>query len=187
MEGLLENLNLSREDKIRLNQRKSSNHQKGFLAIRKLFLETEIDHSTLQYNQIGAPMLKSGIKLSISHSKTVAGIAFGPKPLGFDLEYFQDKIIRIAPRFLHSKEGFAIEGSSVIEKLTLIWTAKEALYKAIQQPGIIFSKQLLIASFEWGDKEGHAKVFTNGKTLNFSLKFIAEKSYCGTLAVQDIS
>ena len=86
---------------------------------------------------------------------------------------------------MHPEEDFARNGDTAIRKLTLLWTAKEALYKAIQQPGIIFSQQLLIAPFEWGAENGTAKVFIQDKTLDFSLKFIVGKSYCGTLAVQN--
>ncbi len=185
MEEISQNLTLTPEDKNRLQKRKKSNHQKGFLATRKLFLAADIDPSNLRYNAMGAPVLKSGKKLSISHSKTVAGIAYGTKPLGFDLECYQEKIINIANRFLHPEEDFTRNGDTAIRKLTLLWTAKEALYKAIQQPGIIFSQQLLIAPFEWGAENGTAKVFIQDKTLDFSLKFIVGKSYCGTLAVQN--
>ena len=57
----------------------------------------------------------------------------------------------------------------MIEKLTLIWTAKEALYKALNQKGIIFSEQLLVTPFQWGDKKGSAKVFFKEKALIFLL------------------
>jgi phosphopantetheinyl transferase (holo-ACP synthase) len=98
------------------------------------------------------------------------------------LEIFRPKIERIATRFLHDQESFALQGEGIIEKLTLIWTAKEALYKALKKKGIIFSEQLIVAPFEWGDPQGHAKVLISDKTLNFSLNFIIEKAYCGTLA-----
>ena len=70
----------------------------------------------------------------------------------------------------------------MIEKLTLIWTAKEALYKALNQKGIIFSEQLLVTPFQWGYKKGSAKVFFQGKSIDFSLNFIIEKAYCASLA-----
>ena len=132
---------------------------------------------------MGAPVLKFGKKLSISHSQNVAGISYGSNPLGFDLECYQKKILNIAPRFLHLKEDFVWQGSNVIEKITLVWTAKEALYKVIQKEGINFSEQLLIAPFEWGVKYGCAKVFVSDQIFHFSLKFIVEKTYCGTLAI----
>jgi phosphopantetheinyl transferase len=183
LEELSKNIKLTAEDLNRLKKRKKVINQKGFFAIRKLFLYADINPTRLFYNSIGAPVLKSGKKLSISHSKTVAGIAYGSKTLGFDVECYREKIINIAPRFLHPQEDFATNGEAVIQKLTLIWTAKEALFKALQQAGIIFSKQLLVAPFEWGVKSGSAKVFISDQIFHFSLKFIVEKTYCGTLAI----
>ncbi len=183
IEDLFENIKLTPEDLNRLKKRKKIINQKGFLAIRNLFLYSDINPENLSYNSMGAPVLKSGKKISISHSQTVAGIAYGSNPLGFDLQYYQKKILNIAPRFLHIEEDFVWYGSYEIEKITLVWTAKEAIYKLIQKKGINFSEQLLIAPFEWGAKSGSAKVFVSNQILHFSLKFIVEKTYCGTLAI----
>ncbi len=179
---LLKDLNLSKIDELKFQKKKNTSHRKEFLAARKLLREAGIAPQTLRYSPDGAPQLESGRQLSISHSNGIAGIALGDKPLGFDLEEYRPKIVKIAPRFLHSKEVFTNQPPFIIEKLTLIWTAKEALYKALNQKGIVFSQQLCVAPFEWGDKWGSAKVFMADKTLNFCLNFILEKEYCGTLA-----
>ena len=182
LEQLKKDLKLAKADKIRLQKRKVLSHQKEFLASRKLLLEAGISPHELSHDINGIPRLESDYHLSISHTKSIAGIALGTKPLGFDLEIFRPKIRRISTRFLHPNESFALEGERVIEKLTLIWTAKEALYKVLKLKGIIFSEQLLVKPFRWGDKTGSAKVFISGKTLDFSLNFIVGKSYCSTLA-----
>ena len=183
LQELSENIQLTVEDLNRLKKLKKSINQKGFYAIRNLLFSADINPKNLLYNSMGAPVLKFGKNLSISHSKTVAGIAYGSNPLGFDLEYYQKKILKIAPRFLNVEEDFAKKGVNVIEKITLVWTAKEALYKVIQKKGINFSKQLLVAPFEWGAKSGSAKAFISDQIFHFSLIFIVEKTYCGTLAI----
>ena len=96
LEELFENIKLTSEDLKRLKKRKKVINQKGFLAIRNLFLYADINTEKLFYNSMGAPVLKSGKKLSISHSQTVAGIAYGSKPVGFDLECYQKKILNIS-------------------------------------------------------------------------------------------
>tara|TARA_B100001057_G_C22526382_1_gene824012 strand:- start:44 stop:676 length:633 start_codon:yes stop_codon:yes gene_type:complete len=183
LEELSSNIRLTVEDLNRLKKHKKEINQKEFFAIRNLLLSADISPENLFYNPMGAPVLKSGKKLSISHSKTVAGIAYGSNPVGFDLECYQRKILNIAPRFLHLEEDFVKKGTNEIEKITLVWTAKEALYKVIQKDGINFSDQLLVAPFEWGAKSGTAKVFISDKIFHFSLIFIVEKTYCGTLAI----
>ena len=182
LEQLKKDLKLAKADEIRLQKRKVLSHQKEFLASRRLLLEAGIPAHSLSHDPNGIPRLESGQQLSISHTKNLAGIALGNKPIGIDLEIFRSKIERIATRFLHDRESFALEGKGRIEKLTLIWTAKEALYKALKKKGIIFSEQLIVAPFELGDSQGHAKVLISDKTLNFSLNFIIEKAYCSTLA-----
>ena len=182
LEQLKKDLKLSKADEFRFHKRKILSHQKEFLASRRLLLEAGISPNFLNHDPKGIPCLESGQQLSISHTKKLAGIALCTKPIGFDIEVFQPKIRRIATRFLHADETFALKGDHVIEKLTLIWTAKEALYKAINQKGIIFSKQLLVTPFQWGDQKGSAKVFFQRKSLDFSLNFIVGKSYCSTLA-----
>ena len=182
LEQLKKDLKLSKADEIRFQKRKILSHQKEFLASRRLLLEAGISSHFLNYDPNGVPRLESGQHISISHTKNLAGIALGTKPLGIDIEVFRPKIGRIATRFLHADETFVLNGDQVIEKLTLIWTAKEALYKALNQKGIIFSKQLHVTPFQWGDKKGSAKVFFQGKSMDFSLNFIIEKVYCASLA-----
>ena len=182
LEQLKKDLKLSKTDEIKLQKRKILSHQKEFLASRRLLLEAGIPPHSLSHDPNGIPRLESGQQLSITHTKNLAGIALGTKPLGIDIEVFRPKIHRIATRFLHTEESFALKDDHVIEKLTLIWTAKEALYKALNQKGIIFSEQLLVTPFQWGDKKGSAKVFFQGKSMDFSLNFIIEKAYCASLA-----
>ena len=186
LEALQKNLKLSKADKIRFQKRKIISHQKEFLASRRLLLEAGVSPEGLSHDPDGIPHLESGQQLSISHTKNLAGIALGSQPLGIDLEVYRPKIERIAPRFLHAEENYALESPMKIEKLSLIWTSKEALYKALKQKGIVFSEQLLVAPFQWGDPRGSAKVFFSDKTLDFSLNFIVRKAYCGTLATQKI-
>jgi len=185
LEVLKKNLKLSKADEIRFQKRKVISHQKEFLASRRLLLEAGVSPEGLCHDPEGIPHLESGQQISISHTRNLAGIALGTIPLGIDLEVYRPKIERIAPRFLHPNESFALESPLKIEKLTLIWTAKEALYKALKIKGIVFSEQLLVTPFQWGDTCGSAKVFISGKTLDFSLNFIIEKAYCGTLALQN--
>ena len=182
LEQLKKDLKLAKADEIRFQKRKILSHQKEFLASRRLLLEAGIPLHFLIHDPNGIPRLESGQQLSITHTRSFAGIAIGTKPLGFDIEIFRPKIQRIARRFIHPQETFLQKGDKVIEKLTLLWTAKEALYKVLKKRGIIFSQQIQVTPFQWGDKEGSAKVFFKEKSLDFSLNFIVGKSYCSTLA-----
>ena len=185
LEDLKSNMLLSTVDEKRLSERKILQHQKGFLATRKLILHAGIDPGRVKYNPNGAPFLDSGKHLSITHSKTQAGIAVGDHSLGFDIEEYHHKIQNIASKFLHKDEYYAFDSLNPIETLTRIWTAKEALYKVLNIPGISFSKQLLIASFQADQTKGNAEASIGDELRRFSLDFILKKDYCATLAVEN--
>lgn len=184
LKDLRSNISLSAMDREKLSNRKSLQHQKEFFAIRKLILHAGIDSASLKYNLNGAPFLDSSKHLSITHSKTLAGIALGDHPLGIDIEEYHHKIQNIAPKFLHKDEYYAIESPNSIEMLTRIWTAKEAIYKALNVSEISFSKQLMIAPFKGGQTKGEAEVRIGYEIRKFSLDFILNKNHCATLAFE---
>ncbi len=179
---LKKNISLSSNDKKKLLSIKSLEHKKGFLASRNLFSSAKIDKLGFNYSSDGAPILNNEKHISITHCKNYAGIAIGENNLGIDLEVYREKIISIAPKFINDKEKFIYNFQSPVEGLTLIWTAKEAIYKAVSVRGINFRDHIIISPFRDGDKNGSAKVFLNKKEIKFSLNFMINKNFCGTIA-----
>ena len=153
-----------------------------FLACRTLLNFTKIQNTEIKYNKDGAPELDNGKYISITHCKNFAGIAIGNNKIGFDLEIYREKIFAIAPKFLNETEKFIYEFNSVIKGLTLIWTAKEAIYKAVSANGISFKNNIIISPFKNEQKKGFAKVYLNQKEMQFSVNFIIGKNFCGTVA-----
>jgi len=179
---LARGLELSKEALTRLSQRRSIIHRKGYLAVRKLLRSHDIHPSIHKYDKNGAPYLTDGRHLSISHTKDVAAIAFSSKPVGIDLEYFHEKIVRIAPRFLHLKESLDLKKNKDIHYLSQIWTAKEALYKAFRKPGLNFSEQILIDPLEDYSKEGIGSIIYRNSVKKYKLYFRYFDGFCLSLA-----
>ena len=179
---LANGLELSKEALIRLSKRRSKVHRKGYLAIRKLLKSHNIQPLTQKYDKNGAPYLTDGRHLSISHSKDLAVIAISSKPVGIDLEYFHEKIVRIAPRFLHLKESSDLKKNKDIHYLSQIWTAKEALYKAFRKPGLNFSTQILIDPLEDNSKEGTGSIIYRNDIKKYKLYFRYFDGFCLSLA-----
>ena len=175
-------LSMSKEALKRLSSRKSEVHRKGYLAIRQLLKGCGIIPEIHQYDQVGAPFLTDGRYLSITHTKNMAAIAISVFPVGIDLEHYQEKIKKIATRFLHKEESKDHSKTDNIEFLTQIWTAKEAIYKAFRTPGIHFNTQLLVEPFQSKAARGVGHVLHHDKDWLYSLNFRYFKDYCLTLA-----
>jgi len=173
---------LSLNDEEKLLSIKSAQRKKEFLASRTLLNFTKLQNTEIKYNIDGAPKLDSSKYISITHCKNFAGIAIGNNKLGFDLEIYREKIFTVAPKFLNKNEEFIYEFDSIIKGLTLIWTAKEAIYKAVSAKGISFKNNIIISPFKSEQKKAFAKVYLNQKEMQFSLNFMIEKKFCGTIA-----
>ncbi|QNL20809.1 4'-phosphopantetheinyl transferase superfamily protein [Hyphobacterium sp. CCMP332] len=92
-------------------------------------------------NQEGKPYLReSTLHVSLSHNKNIAAVMFSNYSCGIDVELFREKIIRIQDKFLTTKEKKQF--SQNIPALTLIWSAKESVYKMLGIPGLIFKEQI---------------------------------------------
>ena len=83
----------------------------------------------------------------------------GNRLLGVDIELHRPQIERIAKKFAHKEEEGHLLKTNPVAWLTRLWTAKEAIYKAMRQPGISLAEEIVVAPFTLSDKEGTATVF----------------------------
>ena len=89
------------------------------------------------------------LAVSLSHSGTWAAavLSHGGR-VGVDIEIIRDKAQRLAGKFLAADEWTAAQAvPDGATHYTLLWSAKETLYKLAAQRGIIFKTQLLLGSF----------------------------------------
>lgn len=98
----------------------------------------------VRIDAIGKPYLAKGdFYFSISHSFPYVAVAIHTQhSVGVDIQVFRKKIIRLGPKFLsHSEADWAGES---VKRTTLLWSAKEAMYKWRGVGGQQFSEQLLV-------------------------------------------
>lgn len=165
----LENGVVTNSLRMRLSKIKSEEFRRGILSVRHLMKAANIQEDDLYYSVDGAPNLKSGENISISHSKNFSGIVIGKNRVGIDIESFRKKILNISLKFLNEKEKFAI---GEMDKLTLIWTAKESIYKAFRTPGISFSKQLYIYGINDREKKAYGKLEYKDQSKLYEISYI---------------
>ena len=91
----------------------------------------------------GKPFLKSSTaQISISHSFPIAAAMIHTSgPCGIDIEWPRDILHRIKHKFLNSAE---LQYQNDLEKLCIIWTAKEAIYKRYGKKKLSFRDEMRI-------------------------------------------
>ena len=116
--------------------------KKEWIASRLLLNEINPNYS-ISYNAFGAPELSNGGYISISHSKGLVAIIISQQQVGIDIEEISEKALRVSSKFI-SKNNFK---DLTAEEATLIWCAKEAIYKWYQKGNIDFIKNIIIQPF----------------------------------------
>jgi 4'-phosphopantetheinyl transferase len=114
------------------------------LCIKYLADKLNLNYLGIKKDEHGKPYLVgSDWQMSLTHSlKYVAVVMHAAEPIGIDLERKTDKLLRIKNKFLSESElEFANDD---IEKLTILWSAKEALYKLYGKRKVIFKENLIV-------------------------------------------
>ena len=121
--------------------------KKEFL-ISRLLLRNMSPNTSINYNKFGAPELDNFQNISISHSKGLVAILLGDKKVGLDIEQISDKLLKLSSKFITEDKHDDLSK----EKATLIWCAKEAIYKWYQKGNIDFKKDIKLNNFETVEK-----------------------------------
>lgn len=107
-----------------------------------------LDFEDIRIDEIGKPYLVRGdFHFSISHSHPYVVVAVHAKhAVGVDIQVFREKIIRLGPKFLSSFEAQWVQKN--VARTTLIWSAKEAMFKWRGTGGQQFREQLLVSGMQ---------------------------------------
>ena len=103
--------------------------KKEWLSTRALLTHTA-NSISLDFLPNGKPILTDNRFISISHSDDIAGIVISTSGTGMDIQSPDVKLLRIAGKFLNAHENaYLREDDERLSQLTLIWSAKEAVFK----------------------------------------------------------
>ncbi len=171
-EELLQHLKLNEEELADLNSVKIATRRLEWLGARTAlkFLVKEIGQFYIYKDRFGKPHLKdTPIGISVSHAKGFGAAAINLNgEVGIDIETERDQLHRIAHKFLHPSE--ASWASNNREKLTKIWTAKEALYKLHGRTQLTFAEQLIVSDFR-DQNLSNGAILENGLTTQYDLSY----------------
>ena len=171
---LLKGTVLTKSSRTRLDSMKSELHQKGFLSVRHLLKEAGYSDNDLFYDEFGKPYLKDGKHISITHSYTFSGIIISDVvPVGIDIEKQRDKILKIAHKFTPFEEYKTIANhDALISKLTIVWGAKESLYKIYGKKKLLFLHHIFIKDFNFSDEKTIGKIRYEGEVSSYTIHFL---------------
>jgi 4'-phosphopantetheinyl transferase len=172
-EELFDQVLLDDSSLLRLGGMKSELHQRGFLSVRKLLQEVGYNDFDLYYDEFGKPHLKDGKHISITHSYQFSAIIVSDQTVGIDIELQREKIIKIASKFNDDDNRFlkVDKKEDYIRKLTVIWGAKESVFKIRNERGISFKEHIKVRAFEMEDTLAAAELHFDSVVKAFEIYF----------------
>ncbi len=166
-------LTLRPESQARVEGMKSGIHQRGFLSVRHLLREFGYSDKDLFYDENGKPHLKDGKHISITHSFNFSGVIVSDSEVGIDIEKQREKIKIVAPKFIGYEERYLKDQEvDLVKKLTVIWCAKESLFKLFETPGLSFKKHTLVIPFNISDCVTNAWIDYKKQKRRFDIEFL---------------
>jgi 4'-phosphopantetheinyl transferase len=170
---------LKEKTQIRLSRMKSEMHQRAFLSVRMLLQEAGFNDFDLHYDEFGKPYLSCHNHISITHSHNFASIIISDETVGIDMELQREKILRIADKFVdwefHYLKPEPLE--EYIKKLTVIWGAKEAIFKIRNEKGISFKDHIQVAPFSLTENQTQACLQFDDLEKKFEVNYLEIENF----------
>ncbi|RMA66309.1 4'-phosphopantetheinyl transferase family protein [Ulvibacter antarcticus] len=172
-EALSIGISLTDHCRMRVDGMKSDLHRRGFMSVRHLLaLEGFTDHD-LYYDENGKPHLTGDKHISISHSYIFSAIIVSDEEVGIDVEKQRSKILKIAHKFTPIEEYRTLANDdAIMRKLTIVWCAKESLYKSFANPGVSFIEHIYVEDFRLDSVETTATITFKNLNASYDVHFI---------------
>ncbi|HAT66486.1 MAG TPA: 4-phosphopantetheinyl transferase [Flavobacteriaceae bacterium] len=181
---LSEGISLTQHCQERVDGMKSDLHQRGFMSVRHLLAEMGYTDFDLYYDELGKPHLRDGKKISITHSYIFSAIIVSNQEVGIDIEMQRPKILKIAQKFTPLEEYRTLANEdALIRKLTMVWGAKESLYKSFAKAGVSFLQNIYVEDFDMESMKTTANVSYKGKNENYQVWFEEFEGFTGAYAL----
>ncbi len=155
------------------------------VAAKYLLEHAGVDYQGISKDKYGKPhLVNQKGAISVSHSYPyVAVIYHQQQDVGIDLERPRERILKISKKFLNENElAYAAEDT---RKITLLWSAKETLYKLHGRKFVIFKENLEVEAFEL-NSEGFLTgiIKLNGKESFYKIKYENRNDYLVSYTVR---
>ena len=127
----------------------SESRQREWLAVRVLLKELCGEEKKIGYLPSGKPYLEDGsMRVSFSHTKGYVAVAVHPfAEVGVDIEQYGTRVQKVASRFIREDERVSVASGDEIYGLLLHWSAKETMFKLMEEEAVDFVSHLHIHPF----------------------------------------
>ncbi|THH39932.1 4'-phosphopantetheinyl transferase family protein [Neolewinella litorea] len=169
-------LTLFERETEQLDSIKGQERRREYLAARLLLHEMSgrDQRGELVKDDSGKPHLQdSQFFVSISHTVGFSAAIAHPRLCGIDVQRLVPRIHRLARRFVRPDEAAMLRQPHELHQLHLIWSAKEALYKAYGLRQLDFRENLYVDLGEYDPDQGIARgrLTTDDLSKDFDLRY----------------
>ena len=167
---------------------KVEKRKQEWLAVRVLLKELLGEEKRIVYLPSGKPCLEDGSAcISFSHTSGYVAVAIHPSAeVGVDIEQYATRVQRLASRFVRDDEQVSVASGDEIYALLLHWSAKETMFKLMEEEAVDFLEHMRIFPFtlqESGQME--AQEFRSPKEQKFLIHYDTHPDYVLTFACLD--
>lgn len=152
-------------------------HPLAFLhfVTTRYILEHKGGVSALEKTKTGIPItLQKDEFISITHDDEFSAVAKFSKKVGIDIQKKTPTLYKIKERFINNNDS-TFYNNDELTHLTIIWAAKEALFKYLRKEEINFKKCFKITQVK--ENQLNASFRKNKEHEDISMKFITFDNY----------
>ncbi len=164
----------------------ASSRQLQWLASRWLCRVIGLRQGSLCKDRFGKPfVIDSDGYVSISHSGHYAAVIKSDRPVGIDIQLYNEKVLNIARRFLSTEEWQEVcDRDDAITYLHVYWGAKESMYKAYGRRSLDFRRHLQVGAFDLQDALTECRLSKDDINKRYSIFWELQPDYTLTFALE---
>lgn len=170
-----------------------------WLAVRALLKEMLGEECEIGYKESGKPyLINSKWNVSISHTRGYVTVALSlSRIIGIDIEQYGNRVCKIAKRFIREDENCSVENARLQEPLLenrenmvyamlLHWSAKESIFKIMEQIDVDFLHNLQIYPFNLCiDGSFKGKEYGSPERKEFLIRYLLHPDFVLTYAINE--
>lgn len=188
--ALLSDADVCRQE---MEKMKSESRRMEYVAVRVLLRQLLGEELHIAHEPSGKPYLvEQTYHLSISHTKGYVAVALHRHLCpGVDIEYYADRVKKVTSRFVRQDEQAGIdryEGTPYIYMLLLHWSAKETMYKVMEENEVDFVDHLRIMPFDLSESGSFAVCeYRTPQKENFQISYMIHPDFVCTWCMKSVN